>query len=95
MSVFDHAAHIRLAIDCLAETQSIDEATSRIGTILRAKAESAGVPEKYHETVTRFWMVMVARLLDKNLPSEYYSAQLLQTDAARNGWVEPDLKPLP
>lgn len=32
---------------------------------------------------------------DKNLPAKYYSAELLQTNAAREGWVEPDLQPLP
>lgn len=94
MSAFDHAAHIRLAIDCLVETQSIDEATARIAGILRGKADAAGAPEKYHETVTQFWMKMVARLLDKNLPNAYYSPALLGSEAARTGWVEPDLKPL-
>jgi hypothetical protein len=34
-------------------------------------------------------------LCDKNLPAKYYSPDLLQTAAAREGWVEPDLQPLP
>ena len=32
---------------------------------------------------------------DKNILAKYYSAELLQTTAAREGWVEPDLQPLP
>jgi hypothetical protein len=92
MSAFDHRAHIRLAIDCLTEAPSFDEAAGRMAAILRGKAAAAGHPEKYHHTMTLFWMQMVAALLDKNLPLAYYSAERLSSDAARTGWVEPDLK---
>jgi hypothetical protein len=34
-------------------------------------------------------------LSDKSLLAKYYSSELLQTAAAREGWVEPDLQPLP
>jgi hypothetical protein len=34
-------------------------------------------------------------LSGKNLINKYYSDPLLQTTAAREGWVEPDLQPLP
>ena len=32
---------------------------------------------------------------DKDLLKKYYSPKLLQTNTAREGWVEPDLRPLP
>jgi len=32
---------------------------------------------------------------NKNLLGKYYSEELLQSAAAREGWVEPDLQPLP
>jgi len=32
---------------------------------------------------------------DQGLVRKYYSAELLQTGGAREGWVEPDLQPLP
>lgn len=35
-----------------------------------------------------------AFLLDKNLPSHYYTPALLESESARKAWVEPDLKPL-
>jgi hypothetical protein len=91
---FDHVAHIRLAIDCIETAASLDEATAQMAAILRDKAEQAGVPGKYHETVTRFWMHMVARVLDKDLPKAYYSEAALASDAARTGWLDPDLRPL-
>jgi hypothetical protein len=34
-------------------------------------------------------------LADKNFVAKYYSQALLETTAAREGWVEPDLRPLP
>jgi hypothetical protein len=32
---------------------------------------------------------------DKSILGKFYSTELLQTTAAREGWVEPDLQPLP
>ena len=36
-----------------------------------------------------------SELGDKELLKKYYSPELLQTNAAREGWVLPDLQPLP
>lgn len=36
-----------------------------------------------------------SELGNKDLLKKYYSPELLQTNAAREGWVEPDLQPLP
>jgi hypothetical protein len=90
---FDHHAHLRFALDCLRDTTSTDAAIDVASEALRAKAAAAGHPEKYHHTMTVFWMRMVARLLDKDLPLQYYSRGRLFSEAARAGWLEPDLKP--
>jgi hypothetical protein len=37
---------------------------------------------------------VVDALSDSRVMFEYYSKELLWSEAARNGWVEPDLKPL-
>jgi hypothetical protein len=89
---FHHGSHLRLALAYLEESSSVDEAAERMASALRRFAASAGHPEKYHHTVTLFWMHMVARLLDKNLPLAYYSRERLWSDAARAGWLEPDLR---
>ncbi len=34
-------------------------------------------------------------LLDQNLPFQFYSRERMFSDAARSGWIEPDLQPLP
>ena len=49
-------------------------------------------PEGY--TFERF-LIAHAQLKDTNLLAKYYSKELLQTAAAREAWVEPDLQPLP
>src|SRR4030095_11861455 len=92
MSDFTHAAHLRLALDCLTRAPSFDAAAAEVAAILRGKAETAGHPEKYHQTLTLFWMRKVARLLDQSLPLAYYSPERLSSDAARTGWLDPDLQ---
>lgn len=91
---FDHAAHVRLALDCLTDSPSLEAATARMAATIRQKAEAAGRPGKYHHTLTVFWMRMAAALLDKDLPRTYYSAELLESDRARLEWIEPDKRPL-
>lgn len=95
MSRFDHAAHLRLALDCLAESPSLEAATARMAATLRGLADAAGRPGKYHHTVTVFWMRMVAPLLDQELPLSYYTKERLASEQARREWVEPDRRPLP
>jgi hypothetical protein len=91
---FDHGAHLALALEYLRASPSFDDAAARMEETLRANAGAVGVPEKYHHTVTLFWMRMIARLMDKELPLSYYSSERLFSDAARLGWLEPDLRPL-
>jgi len=90
-SEFHHADHLRLALAYLADSSSVDEAIARMAAALTTFAAAAGVPDKYHHTLTVFWMRMVARLLDKDLPLAYYSRERLFSDEARARWIEPDL----
>jgi hypothetical protein len=39
-------------------------------------------------------MLLASRLVDKNLPLECYSKELLFSPAARRAWMEPDLRSL-
>lgn len=41
------------------------------------------------------FMAAHPELANSKLIHEYYSLELLQTDAARNAWLTPDLQPLP
>ena len=88
---FHHAAHLRLALAYLDECSSIEEATDRMAASIKRFAAAAGKADKYHHTVTVFWIRMLARLLDKNLPLAYYTPERLWSDDARRAYVEPDL----
>jgi hypothetical protein len=57
---FAHASHLRVAWVYLDESRSVDEAAARLASTLRRFAASVGKPEKYHETITVFWMRALA-----------------------------------
>src|SRR6266700_2037387 len=111
---FHHREQLRVA--CLyLKSSDATRAAERMTAGIRRFANHHGATQKYHHTLTLFWMRLVAaalvetlegcafedfltahaELCDKNLPSQYYSQDLLRTPAARDGWVEPDLRPLP
>jgi hypothetical protein len=57
---FHHASHLRVACVYLDEAASVDEAGGRMAATLRRCAASAGHAEKYHHTLTIFWMRLLA-----------------------------------
>jgi hypothetical protein len=59
---FDHVAHVRVAWVYLQEAGSVDAALSRMRDGIRRFAAAAGVPEKYHETITVLWMRLLAEV---------------------------------
>ena len=99
-SEFPHEQHLRVAWG-LARRYPHDEALGRLADGIRGIAARAGVPGKYHETMTRAWFELAAQaeslaahpeLLDRSLLLRYYSPARLE--AGRDEWVEPDLGPL-
>jgi len=61
---FPHASHLKVAWVYLAETESVDAAADRMAAALRRFAASVGKSEKYHHTVTVFWMRVLAAARD-------------------------------
>lgn len=112
---FRHSDHIRLAWIYLRDP-AFDRATERmVESIRRFALHHTGDTTKYHDTLTRLWMRLVAQamtafgaqddfaafaaanplLFDKRRAFDFYSEQRLFSQAARSGWVEPDILPLP
>ena len=56
---FSHAAHIFIGWSYLQETELI-EGIQRYSIALRRLTRKLGVPGKYHETVTWFFMLLIA-----------------------------------
>jgi hypothetical protein len=57
---FHHRSHLRVAWAYLRESGTIPHATERMAATLRQFAASAGKLEKYHHTMTVFWMHALA-----------------------------------
>jgi hypothetical protein len=67
---FDHRAHVRLAYIVLAE-HDVDGATAEMRSSLLAFLAHHGIdPAKYHETMTRAWVLAVRHFMDRATSSE-------------------------
>ena len=58
---FHHASHLHVAWVYLAESPSVQQAANKMRGTLRQFAAAAGKPEKYHETITLFWVHLLSR----------------------------------
>jgi hypothetical protein len=64
-------------------------------TLAWVRLVAAAMVETPEENAFEQFLGVHPELGDKNLLAKYYSNELLQTAAAREGWVEPDRQPLP
>ena len=58
---FHHASHLHVAWVYLTESSSVQQAAKKMRNTLRRFAVVAGKPEKYHETITLFWVHLLSR----------------------------------
>jgi hypothetical protein len=58
---FHHASHLHVAWVYLSESSSVKQAANKMRDTLRRFAAAAGKPEKYHETITLFWVHLLSR----------------------------------
>ena len=57
---FHHLSHLHVAWVYLSESSGIEEAAGKMRNTLQRFAASAGKAEKYHETITLFWVHLLA-----------------------------------
>jgi hypothetical protein len=107
---FGHRQHIHLAF-LAVRRYGMPEAVDKVCGWLRQVAAYEKVPRKYHHTMSRAWVELVAHhtivepfdtfvernpaLLDKRLLGRHYRSTTLATEEARHGWTEPDIAPFP
>ena len=58
---FHHASHLHVAWVYLTESSSVQQAAKKMRNTLRRFTAAAGKPEKYHETITLFWVHLLSR----------------------------------
>ena len=72
-AAFDHAAHVRLAYVYLCE-HSVEGAVERMRRSLRAFLTHLGADlSKYHETITRAWIMAVDHFMDQSVACASYA----------------------
>jgi len=57
---FQHGSHLHVAWTYLSESSTVSEAAGKMRNTLRKFAAAAGKAEKYHETITLFWVYLLA-----------------------------------
>ena len=77
---FHHREHLRVAWAYLQEANSAEDACARMCSAIRGFASAAGAPGKYHETMTVFWVRLLA-LVRERYPAERNIEPILQTHA--------------
>jgi hypothetical protein len=107
---FGHRQHIHLAF-LAVRRYGMPDAVDTVCGWLRQVAAYERAPQKYHHTMSRAWVELVAHhataepfdaflrrnpaLLDKRLLSRHYRSGTLAAEQARRGWTEPDIAPFP
>jgi hypothetical protein len=59
---FHHVSHLHVAWVYLAESSSVQQAANKMRDTLRRFAVAAGKPQKYHETITLFWVHLLSHM---------------------------------
>src|SRR5688500_16750170 len=111
---FSHSDHLAVAVWYLRHNET--QALNLMRASLHRFLDHYDCRSNYHETLTRFWILLVRRTLSELPPElgfldatnavvnrlnnsriafEFYSKEVVESAAAKEGWVEPDLKRLP
>jgi hypothetical protein len=108
-SSFRRGDHLRLAW-LLLHRKSFDEALTLIREGIKRYAAHQGAAQLYHETVTIAWVQLLAthdeptfevflainaQRLNINLLHQFWTPAVLESEAAKRDWMQPDRTPLP
>ncbi|HET6669235.1 MAG TPA: hypothetical protein VFH15_03295 [Pyrinomonadaceae bacterium] len=110
---FGHRDHLAVAVWYLRQDEG--QALNLMRASLHRFLDHYDCRANYHETLTRFWILLVQRTLadvspnltlpeatnavvnqlnDSRIAFEYYSKEVVESAAAKQRWLEPDLKKL-
>ena len=83
---FRHAEHVRAAFLLLA-AQPLSEAIPRYAAALRKIAARAGVPDKYHETITVAFLAAISDRMSRLAAKDWPSFRAGNPDLMSKAWV--------
>ena len=58
---FHHVSHLHVAWVYLTESASVQQGADKMRETLRRFTHSVGAPQKYHETMTLFWVHLLGK----------------------------------
>jgi len=108
-SLFRHGDHLRFAW-LLLHRKPFDEALTLVRQGIQRFAGHHGASHIYHETLTTAWVKLLAthqeatfeefivsneHRLKRELLYRFWTPEVLESEAAKTGWVPPDRKALP
>lgn len=110
-TAWTHGAHLLVCHHVLATSEAPAVALGRLRTLIQEHNARVGLRPGhggYHETITQYYVgamahlgpatgaeVLAAPALQREAPLERWTTEALRSDAARTGWIDPDLAPLP
>jgi CDP-diacylglycerol--glycerol-3-phosphate 3-phosphatidyltransferase len=109
VSLFRHGDHLRFAW-LLLHRKPFDEALALVRQGIQRFAAHHGASHIYHETLTTAWVKLLAthqeatfeeffvsneHRLKREMLYRFWTPEILNSEAAKSGWVPPDKKPLP
>lgn len=89
---FDHEAHVAIAWNYL-DHYAEKVATERFVAALRALTAHLGVPGKYHETITRFYLEVIAERRLTNSGADWKEFRSLNPDLLDPGLIARHYSP--
>ena len=69
---FNHEAHIKVAWGYLQDHDQL-EAINRFTAAIKRLTQKLGVPDKYHETITWFYLLKIAERCAGNTATDWYA----------------------
>jgi len=108
-SLFRHGDHLRFTW-LLLHRKPFDEALTLVRQGIQRFAAHHGASQIYHETLTTAWVKLLAthqeatfeefivsneHRLKRELLYRFWTPEVLDSEAAKSGWVPPDKKALP
>ena len=78
-SEFNHEAHIKVAWGYLQEHDQL-EAINRFTAAIKRLTQKLGVPDKYHETITWFYLLKIAERCHGNAEADWHTFKAANPD---------------
>ena len=76
---FNHEAHIKVAWGYLQEHDQL-EAINRFTAAIKRLTQKLGVPDKYHETITWFYLLKIAESCHGNTKADWHTFKAANPD---------------